>query len=308
MFEIKNVYILGAGAMGAYYASKFFRMDPDSVSLIAGGQRRIALEERGLTVNGVHYPVRVSDTEHPGAHADLIIVAVKGHDLPAAIRDMKNFVGPDTVMLSVMNGIDSEAQLIEAFGPDKVLYCIALGIDAVRAADGSVTHTKEGKVLFGEAKNASWTEKVKRVGVTFDRAQIVYDVPEDMVRSLWWKFMINVGVNQVSAVLRAPYGVFHSVPEARQLMEAVMGEVICLAAAERVALRAEDISEWVRIMSGLSPEGKTSMLQDVEAGRKSEVEMFGGKVLELAAKHKLQVPFNETIYRIIKVMERRAGF
>jgi 2-dehydropantoate 2-reductase len=308
MTEIKRVSIMGAGAMGAYYASKFFRMDPDSVSLIAGAGRRTSLEERGLTVNGVHYPVRVSDAGQAAAPSDLIIVAVKGYDLPAAIRDMKAHVGPDTLILSVMNGIDSEAQLGEVFGPDKVLYCIALGIDAVRAPDGSVTNTKEGKVLFGEAKNTVWTEKVKRVGGAFDRARITYEVPVDMIRSLWWKFMINVGVNQVSAVLRAPYGVFQSVPEASWLMETVMKEVIRLAAAEGVALREEDIREWVRVMSGLSPEGKTSMLQDVEAGRKTEVEMFGGKVLELAAKHKLQVPVNETIYRIIKVMEQGAGF
>jgi 2-dehydropantoate 2-reductase len=308
MTEIKKISIIGAGAMGAYYASKFFRMDPESVSVIARGGRRTALEKRGLTLNGVHYPVRVSDAEKAEDYADLIIVAVKGYDLPAAIRDMKEHVGPGTLILSVMNGIDSEAQLGGAFGPDKVLYCIALGIDAVRAPDGSVTNTKEGKVLFGEAKNAAWTEKVRRVGNAFDRAQIVYEVPEDMMRSLWWKFMINVGVNQVSAVLRAPYGVFQSVPEARQLMETVMKEVIRLAEAEGVALREEDITEWVRIMSGLSPEGKTSMLQDVEAGRKTEVEMFGGKVLELAVRHQLQVPVNETVYRIIKVMERRAGF
>ncbi len=294
--------------MGACYASKFYRTDPDSVSLIAGGGRRTALEARGITVNGVHYPVRVSDTEQAEAYADLIIVAVKGYHLPAAIRDMKTHVGPETLIVSVMNGIDSEAQLGEAFGPDKVLYCIALGIDAVRAPDGSVTNTQEGKILFGEAKNSGWTEKVKRVAGAFDRARITYEVPVDMIRSLWWKFMINVGVNQVSAVLRAPYGAFQTVPEARQLMETAMGEVIRLAAAEGVALREADIGEWVRILSGLSPEGKTSMLQDVEAGRKTEVELFGGKVLELAAKHKLQVPVNETIYRIIKVMERGAGF
>jgi len=294
--------------MGACYASKFFRMDPASVSIIAGGARRTALEARGLTVNGVHYPVRVSDAEQAGAYADLILVAVKGYDLPGAVRDMKNHVGPDTLILSVMNGIDSETQLGEAFGPDKVLYCIALGIDAVRGPDGSVTNTKEGKILFGEAKNPIWSEKVKRMGRALDRAGIAYEVPVDMIRSLWWKFMINVGVNQVSAVLRATYGVFQSVPEACRLMEAVMKEVIRLAAAEGVALKEEDIKEWISIMSGLSPEGKTSMLQDVEAGRKTEVEMFGGKVLELAAKHKLQVPVNETIYRIIKVLERRAGF
>jgi len=266
------------------------------------------LKAQGLTVNGVHYPVRVSDTAPAGAQADLVIVAVKGYDLPAAIWDMRDHVGPHTLILSVMNGIDSETRLGEAFGTDKVLYCIALGIDAVRAPDGSVTNTKEGKVLFGEATNPDWTEKVRRVANVFDRARIAYEVPLDMIRSLWWKFMINVGVNQVSALLRAPYGVFQTVPEARQLMEAVMGEVIRLASAEGVALTEADIGQWVGSMSGLSPEGKTSMLQDVEAGRKTELETFGGKVLALATKHMLQVPVNETIYRMLRVLERQAGF
>jgi 2-dehydropantoate 2-reductase len=307
MTEIKRIAIIGAGAMGAYYASKFFRMDPESVSLIAGGERLTRLKTQGLTVNGVHYPVRVTDVGLSGEYADLIVVAVKDHDLGAAIRDMKKHVGPETLIFSVMNGIDSERQLGEAFGSEKVLYCIALGIDAVRAADGSVSHTQEGKLLFGEAKNPELSENVKRVKDVLARAGIAFEVPEDMIRGLWWKFMINVGVNQVSAVLRAPYGVFQSIPEARRLMETVMEEVIRLAAAEGVALKEQDISEWVMIMSGLSPEGKTSMLQDVEAGRKTEVEMFGGKVMELAAKHRLPVPVNETIYRIIKVMEQRAG-
>jgi 2-dehydropantoate 2-reductase len=308
MYEIKNVFVVGVGAMGACYASKFFRADPENVSFIAGGRRLSALRERGLTVNGVHYPVRVSDGAKPAACADLILVAVKGYDLPAAIRDMKGHVGPDTLILSVMNGIDSEVLLREAFGLEKVLYCIALGIDAVRAVDGSVTRTKEGRILFGEAKNFQRSEKVKRVAEALDRARIAYEVPEDMIRSLWWKFMINVGVNQVSAVLRAPYGVFQRVLEASRLMEAAMKEVIRLAAAEGVALREEDIREWGRIMSGLSPEGKTSMLQDVEAGRRTELEMFGGKVVELAAKHGLPVPVNETLYRIFTVMARQAGF
>ncbi len=308
MSEIKNVFCVGAGAMGAYYASKFFRADPEGVSLIAGGPRLSALKERGLTVNGFHYPVRVSDSAQPGACADLIIVAVKGYDLPAAIRDMKGHVGPDTLVLSVMTGIDSEVLLGEAFGFEKVLYCIALGIDAVRAVDGSLTMTKEGRILFGEAKNFQWSEKVKRVAEALDQARIAYEVPEDMIRSLWWKFMINVGVNQVSAVLRAPYGVFQRVPEASRLMEAAMKEVIRLAGAEGVALKEEDIREWGRIMSGLSPEGKTSMLQDVEAGRRTELEMFGGKVVELAARHGLPVPVNETLYRILTVMARQAGF
>jgi 2-dehydropantoate 2-reductase len=121
---------------------------------------------------------------------------------------------------------------------------------------------------------------------------------------LWWKFMINVGVNAPSAVLRAPYGVFQTSPDARALMEALMHEVIALARAVGVNLVEQDVVDWVQVLNTLSPQGKTSMLQDMEAGRKTEIETFSGKAVALGREHGIPTPANQTMLRMVHVLEQ----
>ena len=303
MGSINNVAIIGAGAMGAFYASKFYQMQRDSVSLIARGDRYNKLKEKGLVVNGKSLFINIIDPDSSPPAPDLIIVAVKHHHLPQAIEDLRNIVGPGTQILSVMNGIDSEEAIGTVYGRDHVLYGVALGIDAVRK-DNNVRYSKEGILYFGEARNEPPSDRVKAVKEFLDKAGIVSDIPVDMIRVLWRKFMINVGVNQVSALLRAPYGVFVNVREAGELMEAAMREVMEIAKAKGVDLREQDIDDWYRVMSNLSPTGKTSMLQDIEAGRKTEVEMFAGRVVELGKTYGIPTPVNDLIFKAIKVLEK----
>ncbi len=300
------VAILGAGAMGSAFAARFAEAPGCKTVLIARGERHDRLAREGLVVNGVPYRLPVVHPEKAAAPADLILVALKHHHLPGAVGDLCNLIGAGTTILSVMNGLDSEETLGAVYGMDKVLYAVSVGIDAVREGN-RVTYTKPGKLYFGEATNTPPSERVRRVGTLLDRAAIVHETPPDMIRTLWWKFMINVGVNQASAAMRAPYGAFQSSPEAQALMETLMREVIALAEAEGVDLSEADIRAWYGFMNGLSPEGKTSMLQDVEAGRKTEVEMFAGKVIELGARHGIPTPVNETLLRIIHVLEEQAG-
>ena len=302
--EYTRIFIIGAGAMGAAYGSMFHDMDQGCVSFVARGERAKRLKEKGLVVNGRHYALPVITTEQSVPPPDLIMVAVKNHHLPQAILDIRNLVGDHTILLSVMNGIDSERQLGAAFGMDKVLYAVAVGIDAMREGH-TVTYSKKGKLYFGEAVNTTLTGRVRALQSLFTRAGIIWEVPEDMIRTLWWKFMINVGINQASAVLRAPYEVFQSFPEATDLMVSAMEEVIMLARALKIALSKKDVEQWHAFLSSLAPTGKTSMLQDVEAGRKTEVEIFAGKVVSLGKAHKRPTPVNETLYRILKVTEQR---
>ena len=303
MSSLNSVSVIGAGAMGAIYVSILSDMSASSVSIIARGKRYDRLKEEGFVVNGKHYDVPVVRPEDTASPADLIIVAVKNHHLREAIRDMAPRVGDSTIIISVMNGIDSEEQIGAAFGMDKLLYAVAVGIDALRDST-SVIYTTQGKLFFGEADNRILTDRVKRVQELFDRAGIVYETPEDMIRILWWKFMINVGINQTSAILRAPYGIFQTLREARELMDSAMREVTAVATAAQIDITDEDIKIWYGFLSQLSPEGKTSMLQDVEAKRKTEVEMFAGKMMELGNRYGISTPVNETLYRIIKVIEQ----
>ncbi len=303
MKGIKNVAILGAGAMGAFYASKFFDSSEFSTALVARDRRYDLLKAEGLVINGKHYAIPVVHPDEAATPADLIIVALKNHHLSDAAHDLKNLVGSQTMLISVMNGLDSEECLGSVYGMDKLLFAIAVGIDALRQGN-SVTYTNPGKIYFGESDNSVPSERVRDVQQAFERAGIVSEIPIDMIRMLWWKFMINVGINQASAVMRVPYGVFQSSPDAQTLMETLMREVLALAQRVGVNLGEQDLIEWIAVLNTLSPKGKTSMLQDIEAGRKTEVETFAGKVVDLGKNYGIPTPVNQAVLSIIHVLEQ----
>lgn len=116
--------------------------------------------------------------------------------------------------------------------------------------------------------------------------------------------MMNVGINQTSAILKAPYGVFQKIGEARELMAMACREVLDLSQKAAIGLQESDIQSYFKIVNTLSPEGKTSMLQDVEAGRKTEVEIFAGTVIELGLQYGVETPVNQILYRMIRTLEQ----
>jgi len=304
MQDIKKVAILGAGAMGSYFAGRFFDTDYFSTVLIAKGQRLDRLNTHGLIVNGKAYAIPAIHPEEAASPVDLIIVALKHHHLKKAVLGLKNFICDSTTIISVMNGLESEEYIGSLYGMDKILYTISVAIDAVRCGN-QTNYTKPGKHYFGEADNTRLSPRVLQVQRAFDRAGIVYETPKDMIRMMWWKFMINVGMNQASAGMRAPYGVFQTSKQARALMEALMKEVIALTDVMGVNLTHQDIEDWYAFLKVLSPQGKTSMLQDIEEKRKTEVDIFGGKVVELGQCHGVKTPVNQTLLQIIQVLEQQ---
>ena len=303
MSEIHNVAILGAGAIGAALGAQFFDTPAFNTVLIADGERLNRLNRDGLVINGKPYHIPAIDPAQSHTTMDLIIVALKHHHMEAIIPGLGNIVGPQTLFLSLMNGLDSEEYIGSFYGMQKVLYGISVAIDAVRVGN-SIHYTNPGVHYFGEAKNNPPSQNVLRVKQALEQAGIKYKIPDDMLRELWWKFMINVGINQASAIVRAPYGVFQTQPEAQAIMESLMLEVIALAKASGVNLSEQDLTGWYPIMHTLSPQGKTSMLQDIEAKRKTEVEMFSGKVVALGETLGIPTPVNKTVFQIIRVLEQ----
>jgi len=303
--EIHNIMILGAGAIGSYFATQFDQCTEFSTALIAEGERAKRLGEAGLVVNGQRMLFPVVDPLAPDGTADLIIVALKHHKLAEALPSLEKLVGEHTIILSMMNGLDSEAMIASEYGMDKVMYGLSVGIDALRQGN-RINFTKPGKHYFGEAQNKVFSERVIRVQAAFECTDILYEIPVDMLQVMWWKFMVNVGMNAASAVMRASYGVFQRSTDAQMLMEAAMREALVLAKLEGIDLREQEIADWYDFLHTLSPNGKTSMLQDIEAGRKTEMEIFGGKVVRLAEVHGVDVPVNQTLTQIISVLEESA--
>jgi 2-dehydropantoate 2-reductase len=257
-------------------------------------------------VNGRRFDVRCVAPGEPPRPVDLLLVAVKQHHLAAAVEDVRGAVGEGTIILSLLNGIASEGVLGRAFGAEKVLPAFTLGNDVVR--EGTHTrYTNFGKLVFGAPSNDPADPRVVAVKTLLEAAAIPYVVPADIVREQWLKFMLNVGVNQVSAVLRAPYGAFERVDEVRELTRRAALEVVALSRHEGVALEPADVERIFPLLATLAPDGKTSMLQDVEARRKTEVEAFAGTVVELGRRHGVPTPVNELLGEMIAALERLRG-
>lgn len=309
MNDIEKVAIIGLGAIGSAYLSQILKFVPvESVSVIAAGNRAVNFRANGFNVNGQTYRIKVVEPSDRHDPADLLILAVKFNQLALALEQVKHHVGPHTTIISMLNGINSEDIIGRVYGMDKVLYSISVGIDAVR--EGTVTTFKNlGIISFGEKHNreGEYSPRVISLKQFFEKCHINYSIPEDMIRMLWWKFMVNVGINQVSAVLRAPYGVFQQVREAENIMVASMQEVVSLSAAAGINLTQGDIDDWLKVMQRLSPTGKTSMLQDIEARRPTEVSIFAGTVVELGGQYQVPTPVNRMLLDIIKALEGMAA-
>lgn len=305
MHRIETVYIVGLGAMGAIYASKFHEALPGGVRVVAGPERKARYEREGVRVNGKACRFTYVTPEEGGAPGDLIFVAVKYHDLEAAIAEMAPFIGPDTVIVSIMNGIDSEDLIGAAWGKHRMLRAMAVAIDAQRKGR-EISYTTLGTVFLGRKEDEASEEALEAVSDLLERSGVPFEVPENIMKSIWWKFMINVGMNQMTAVMRAPYGVIVKIPEAKALVAAAMREVVAISRENGIGLEEGDIDRFMEEFLPLNdPKGMTSMHQDVEAGRKTEVEMFARTVMDLGEAYGVPVPVNTLLYNMIRVEEKR---
>jgi 2-dehydropantoate 2-reductase len=305
MPDLKNIYLCGLGALGGMYAERLHAAPGVNLRILASPERIHRYQHEGVRVNGAPLALAFLAPQTPAPKADLLLISVKWHDLENAIEAVRPFVGADTIILSLLNGIESEAVLGRAFGMEKLLYSFVVETDAVREGQ-NIRYSRLGTVVFGQARNATLAPAVLAVRELLTRAEIPQRTPEDMLRALWWKFMLNVGVNQISAILRVSYAAFQTCEDARALVRQTCLEVVRIAEKSNIALSEADIDAIFPILARLSPEKKTSMLQDVEAGRKTEVEIFGGTVTALGKRLDVPTPMNETLVRMIRVIEQRS--
>jgi 2-dehydropantoate 2-reductase len=303
--EIKTVSIIGLGALGTMFGHYLAgRMPREDLRIIADQARLDRYRRERVYCNGERCEFHYVDPETTGRPADLVLFAVKYNGLAGAISEARNQVGEKSVILSLLNGISSEEMIGRVYGMDKVLYCVAQGMDAVKEGN-RLTYQNLGMLCFGEGTSGANREKSEAVSRFFSKVGLPHAFDPDMKKRLWGKFMLNVGINQTVAVYQGDYGQVQREGPERDMMISAMREVIALSEPEGIFLTEDDLRYWLKVIAPLSPSGKPSMRQDLEAGRRSEVELFAGTVLTLAEKHGISCPTNEMLYRRIREMESR---
>jgi len=301
---IKKIAIIGMGALGLLYADQLTRGTENTASVeFVMDEERLARHRHDVyTINGEVKRFRVVSCRD-ATPADLCIVAVKYNALDSALDTMQTVIGPDTVIMSVMNGVTSEKIIGKRYPNAAILLTVAQGMDVMR--DGSdVRYTRCGALRIGTDRpdNVSALDSVEEL---FRRAAVPYFRESDIMYRLWFKYMMNVGINQVCMVFDVGYGIVVTEgTEANRILREAMREVIPVAKAHGVNLTEADIDECIAIEKTLDPLGYPSMAQDRKAGRRSEVEMFSGDLLRMSEEIGVEAPCNRFLYDRVREIEQ----
>lgn len=293
----KHIVLLGAGAIGVLPAARLLKMPGVRLTVAADPPRVERYRREGICLNGQRLGFDYAAPEEMGAlpPADLVIAATKNPDLAAALENAAPLTDEKTVFLPLLNGITAASVIAARFPRCTVLKGFFLGHASVREGN-RIRHDGAGVICIGGEDPA-----VLKVESLFRDAGIPVEVPPDMTSAMWKKFVLNVGVNQAQAVYGADYGTMQKSPGILSFARRLMEEAAAVAAAEKVSGAENMVEEAMKIVLAMPGDVKTSMLQDVLAGRKTEVEAFAGTVCALASKHGLPAPCNR------KVLERLRG-
>ncbi len=305
-----KIAIYGAGAVGGYFGGRLAQAGHD-VTFIARGENLRALQTSGLRVESslgdfTLNPVKaVSDPAEIGA-VDLVIPGVKTWQLPGILPGMAALVGPQTVIVTVQNGVDSHLVIGEALGQEKVIAGITR-LFSTLVEPGHIVHGgAAAQFMIGEL-DGSITPRVQAIYDMLNTTPGIQAVlTTDIQRELWAKLVMITAFGGTGSVTRAPIGVILAVPETRALIEASVLEIAAVAAACGYPLAADVLEKSLAFFKNQPYMGTSSLQRDIMAGRRSELESLIGTVVRLAREKNVPAPVNSFIYSALLPTELKA--
>ena len=298
-----HIAVVGVGGTGGAFGGLLARAGRD-VTFIARGATLAALRERGLTLRSaqlgeVALPVRATDDPGAVGPVDLILFCVKSYDTEAAAAAMRPLVGPDTVVLSVQNGIDNEERIAAIVGTRAVLGAVA-GVSAQAEAPGVIA-IKQGPnfLRFGELAGGT-SPRAERALAAFEGVGFPVELHPDIRLLLWDKFAFICAFSGVTSLTRLPIGPILACPETRELYRGAMAEVVAARRAGGVALPEGLVDRWLAASAEFNPAIHGSMYYDLAAGRRMELDGLNGTVARLGREYGIPTPLNFAIYAALK--------
>ncbi len=304
-----RIAVVGAGGVGGYFGGRLAQAGVDT-TFIARGASLDALRTRGLRVESIHGDFaleRVSATDDPSSvgPVDAILMTVKTWQIADAAKALGPMIGPDTVVVPLENGVDAAEILAGVVGREHVLGGLCAIVSFV-VAPGHVRHAAvDPLIMLGELDNRA-IPRAERLRDTLLAAGIKTEIPKDIHRSLWTKFLFIAPMSAVGALTRVPIGVWRAIPEIRVLTDASVREVVAVAAALGIDLGDDAaLRTWERY-DALPPASTSSLQRDVMDGKPSELDAQIGAVVRLGRQHGVPTPVSDILYHCLLPQERRA--
>ncbi|MDB5757245.1 MAG: abpA [Burkholderia sp.] len=320
-----KIAIIGAGAIGGYVGVKLALAGEDLTFIVRGANLR-AIRSNGMKLvmqdgsEHVASNVRATDSYDEAGIQDVVIVALKAHQLDAVADNIGKLVGPDTVIVTMQNGIpywyfhkhggalegrqvtsvDPTGELARKIPVDQVLGCVVYPASEL-IAPGVVRHIEGDRFPLGELDGSS-SERVNRVSAAMTNAGFKAPVLDNIRSEIWLKLWGNLTFNPISALSHSTLVDICQYPLTRELAVQMMQEA--QAVANRLGIEFRVTLD--KRIAGAEKVGKhkTSMLQDIEAGRGSEVDALVGAVVELGRLTDTPTPHIDTVYALVKLLDR----
>jgi len=301
-----HVLVHGTGAVGGYFGALLAR--GHDVTFVARGANLEALRAHGLRVllggpeRTIHvHPARA--VEHPtdAGTADLVLVCMKSYDTGAAADALRPVVGPDTIVLSIQNGIENEAILAAGLGlPPLMVGLTRIGVEL--SAPATVRYSGRGEILFGEPDGTE-TPRARRLADALAAAGVPHQLRRDILVAAWEKLAWNAGFNAVTTLTDATVREVLAHPACRDLVVRAMEEVDAVATALGIPVRRRRTQTVLDdSLSGL-PDFPTSMLQDRRRARRLEHDAINGAVVRAGARTGVPVPVNATLLALLERLD-----
>ena len=304
-----RIVVFGAGGAGGYFGAQLTRAGAD-VIFIARGDHLSAIRKHGLCIESpageaAFRPTLATDDPTQVGKADVVLVGVKAWQVTQAAEAIRPMIGPETFVVPLQNGVEAPSQLAAALGSEHVLGGLC-GTFSWVTAPGRIRSVGAGNYIkFAELDNrpSDRAEQLRRV---FERAGVNAEIPSDIHKALWQKFLLVTSFGGVGAVTRAPIGIIRTIPETRRLLEQCMQEVLALARARQVALADTVVADTMTVVDSLAARGTTSLQRDIMDGKPSELEFWNGAVVRLARDVEVATPLHEFIYQCLLPQEMQA--
>lgn len=299
---IKSVAVLGAGAVGSYVIWGLSEKKDIRLGVIASGERAKRLKNKGCKINDTIYHPEVWTPEE--AHGvDFLIVSLKYGALPGALDNITAVTGENTVIMSLMNGVDSEEIIAEKVGAEHLLHAV-IKVASHKENDGYVFNPEATLgIIFGEVSAPYDSERVQAVLDLFSGTGLHYRATDCILEEIWSKFRLNVCNNLPQAILSAGVGCYRDSVHMKAISDGLRAELMAIAEAKGIDISKADVSSGRG--SAVPPTARYSTLQDLDAGRHTEIDMFSGALIRMGKELGIPTPYNEFTYHMIKALEEK---
>lgn len=296
--------IVGAGAIGCLFGASLSLAGHDvtlihrDLSIVRAIQKNgVSLRETDTTVTGIRVPVRKGPATLPGA--EVLIIAVKAYDTKAMAASYRGLVPLETTVLSLQNGLGNIETLQSALKNEVLAGSTTEG--AFSLGPGSVLHTGRGLTVIGDPRGTK-SDTCSRIKIAFEEAGFRTKISSNMAGVLWTKAIVNSAINPLSGLTRLPNGALAKSSEIRKIGFQVMREGMSVSHAERVTLAGDPRKLWRRILLSTKA-NKSSMLQDIERGKMTEIRQLNGAILSRGNARGVETPTNRILTRIVLGIE-----